>query len=202
MLLEFISQLEYFPESIRNFRGQISGMLDFYFEKLTRRSSAAYAEAYARYFQEMAATGALFFGDTPFEQSFPIQVRFTPMRHPTMKAKIILAEEAEFSALSHFLYTDFYRGLITGNAPRRCHNCERFFLLNRGYDTCYCNNIAPSETVKTCRKVGAHRKAQDLSNATPAQIEYRKVYNRLKAPRTEVRSTRSNGTPQLPERLI
>lgn len=91
-----------------------------------------------------------------------------------------MAEQAEFSALSHFLYTDFYRGLITGNSPRRCHNCGRFFLLNRGYNTCYCNNIAPGETAKTCRKIGAHRKAQDLSGATPAQLEYRKVYNRLK----------------------
>jgi hypothetical protein len=53
--------------------------------------------------------------------------------------------------------------------------------LNRGYNTCYCNNIAPGEIEKTCRKVGAHRKAQELSSATPAQVEYRKVYNRLKA---------------------
>lgn len=52
--------------------------------------------------------------------------------------------------------------------------------MNRGYNTCYCNNIAPGETAKTCRKIGAHRKAQDLSGATPAQLEYRKVYNRLK----------------------
>ena len=180
MLLEFVSRLEYFPESLRNFRGQITGMLEFYFEKLTRHNSAAYAEAYARYFQEMAAAGALFFGDTPFEQSFPIQVKFTPMRHPAMNEKIVMAEEAGFSALSHFLYTDFYRGLIAGNAPRRCHNCGRFFLLNKGYDTCYCNNIAPDETEKTCRKVGAHRKTQELAGATPVQIEYRKVYNRLK----------------------
>ena len=93
----------------------------------------------------------------------------------------MLVEELEFSALSHFLYTDFYRGLIAGNAPRRCHNCGRFFLLIRGYNTCYCNNIAPGEKDKTCRKVGAHKKAQEHSVSTPAQIEYRMVYNRLKS---------------------
>jgi hypothetical protein len=52
--------------------------------------------------------------------------------------------------------------------------------LNSGYNTCYCNNIAPGETIKTCRKIGAHRKAQYFSSATPAQLEYRRVYNRLK----------------------
>lgn len=189
MFREFLSRMEYFAESIRNFRGQIAGMLEFYFEKLKRRNSTAYAEAYARYFLDMAAAGALLFGDTLFEQSFPVQVKFTPMRHPANNGKNILAEETEFSAFSHFLYTDFYRGLIAGNAPRRCHNCGRFFLLNRGYDTCYCNNIAPGETEKTCRKVGAHRKAQDLTYATPAQIEYRKVYNRLKTRRARGKLT-------------
>jgi len=180
MMYEFISRLEYLPESLRNFIGQVSGMLEFYFEKLPRRNSAAYAEACARYFRDMSGAGPLFSGGKPFEQSFSVQVKFTPLRHPAKNGKNILAEQAEFSALSHFLYTDFYRGLIAGNAPRRCHNCGRFFLLNRGYNTCYCNGIAPGETVKTCRKIGAHRKAQDLSGATPAQLEYRKVYNRLK----------------------
>lgn len=180
MIHEFVSRLAYFSESLRNFRGQITGMLDFYFEKLTRRNSIAYAEAYAKYFQDMAAAGALFFDDKPFEQSFSVQLKFMPMHHPATVGMVVLAEEAEFYALSHFLYTDFYRGLVMGNAPRHCHNCGRFFLLNRGYNTCYCNNIAPGETEKTCRKIGAHRKAQDISGATPAQLEYRKVYNRLK----------------------
>jgi hypothetical protein len=46
----------------------------------------------------------------------------------------------------------------------------------------YCNNIAPGETNRTCRKVGAHRKeAQGKTNRTPAQREYDKAYNRLKA---------------------
>ena len=50
MMREFLSRMEYFAESIRNFREQITGMLDFYFEKLPRRNSMAYAEAYASYF--------------------------------------------------------------------------------------------------------------------------------------------------------
>jgi len=62
---------------------------------------------------------------------------------------------------------------------RRCHNCKKFFLLTAGYNTCYCNDIAPGETERTCRKVGAHKKAA-TNEKTPAQMEYQRVYNRLK----------------------
>lgn len=65
--------------------------------------------------------------------------------------------------------------------PRRCHNCGKYFLLTAGYNTCYCNSIAPGEAERTCRKVGAHRKeAQGKANRTPAQVEYDRTYNRLK----------------------
>ena len=181
MFEQFLNGLEYFPESLRNFRGQVVGILELYLEPLKRRSIDAYAAAYARYFTDMEAAGALFAAQE-FEQSFPVQVKFIPMAHPSEKGKVVLAEKAEFSYLSHFLYTDFYRGLMAGNATRRCHNCGKYFLLTEGYNTCYCNNLAPDETERTCRKVGAHRKeAKGKASATPAQKEYAKAYNRLKA---------------------
>ena len=180
MFEQFLNGLEYFPGSIRNFQGQVSGILELYLEPLKRRSIEAYAAAYARYFTDMEAAGALFAAQE-FEQSFPVHVQFIPMAHPSEKGKVILAEKAEFSYLSHFFYTDFYRGLMAGNAPRRCHNCGKYFLLTEGYNTCYCNNLAPGETERTCRKVGAHRKeAKERASATPAQKEYAKAYNRLK----------------------
>lgn len=182
MFETFLNGLEYFGESLRTFRGQITEMLAMYFEPLKRRNSDAYAMAYMHYFNDMAAAGAALFGAEDFGQSFPLEVKFVPMAHPTDKGKVILAEKAEFGYLTHFLYTEFYRALMTGNAPRRCHNCGRYFLLTAGYNTCYCNNIAPGETQRTCRKVGAHKKeAQGRVTATPAQKEYAKAYNRLKA---------------------
>ena len=181
MFRRLMDGLEYFPESLRNFRGQVMGMLELYFEPIKRRGTDAYAAAYAQYFSDMRAAGAILPDMNDFEQSFPVQVKFVPMKHPAESGKVILAEQAEFTYLSHFLYTDFYRGLASGNAPRRCHNCGRYFLLTEGYNTCYCNNIAPSETERTCRKVGAHRKESKVrAAATPAQKEYAKAYNRLK----------------------
>ncbi len=70
---------------------------------------------------------------------------------------------------------------MAGNAPRKCHNCGTYFLLTAGYNTCYCNNLAAGEK-RTHLPQGAHKKeAQERVTATPAQKEYAKVYNRLKA---------------------
>lgn len=156
-------------------------MADKYLEPLKRRNSLTYAEAYSCFYAQMLSAGIQVFGDD-FEQGIPVEMSFVPMMHPTEEGEIFIAEKATFNSLTDFLQTEFYRGLAQGNAPRRCHNCGRYFLLTSGYNTCYCNNIAPGETARTCRKVGAHRKeSQGKANYTPARKEYGRAYNRLKA---------------------
>lgn len=181
MFAALFSALNCFSDGLRNFRGQLGGMLELYFEPLPRRSSETYAEAYASYFREMSVAGRLFFPEQEFHQSVPVELCYVPAVHPTKAGSVILAEKVEFSRLVHFLYADFYRGLMAGNVPRRCHNCGRYFLLTAGYNTCYCNHVAPGETERTCRKVGAHRKANHPTGLSPAGVEYRRTYNRLRA---------------------
>lgn len=175
-----LASLVCFADDLRNFRQQIVTMTERYFEPLTRRNSRAYAEAYSSFYGKMLSVAAHLFHED-FSQSFPIEVSFVPMMHQTNVDEIFIAEKATFNCLTDFLRVEFYRGLAAGNAPRRCHNCGRYFLLTKGYNICYCNNIAPGETDRTCRKVGAHRKeAQGKANRTPAQVEYDRTYNRLK----------------------
>ena len=169
-----------FASELMRLRQQIAIMTEKYFEPLKRRNSGAYAEAYSFFYAQMLSVAAHLFGED-FTQSFPMEVSFVPMMHQTKEGEIFIAEKATFNSLTDFLRTEFYRGLAVGNAPRRCHNCGKYFLLTAGYNTCYCNNIAPGETERTCRKVGAHRKeAQGKANRTPAQVEYDRAYNRLK----------------------
>ncbi|MCI9241251.1 DUF6076 domain-containing protein [Oscillibacter sp.] len=170
-----------FAESICVFRQQVMEMTRKYFEPLKQRNSGTYAQAYSRFYADTLSIGAHIFNDE-FEQSFPVEVGFVPMMHPTEEGRIFVAEKSTFNSLADFLRTEFYRGLALGNAPRQCHNCGRYFLLTAGYNTCYCNNIAPGELERTCRKVGAHRKeALGKANRTPARKEYDRTYNRLKA---------------------
>ena len=128
----------------------------------------------------MVNVAANVFGED-FSQSFSMELSFVPMLHQTNAGEIFIAEKTTFDWLVTFLRTKFYRGLAAGNALRRCHNCGTYFLLDSGYNACYCNNIAPGETNRTCRKVGAHRKAaQGKENRSPARVEYDRAYNRLK----------------------
>ena len=152
-------------------------MLWQYFEPLSRRSPAAYGFAFLNYYQDAMR----FTDDLNFEITADVAVSYVPVHDPDGSGRPVIAEKTQFYDLVSFLYADFYRGLMQGNAPRRCHNCGKYFLLTAGYNTCYCNNIAPGEKMRTCRKVGAHNKeAKEKASATPAQREYRKAYNRLK----------------------
>ena len=169
-----------FADRLRRFRQQITVMTEKYFEPLGRRNGSAYAKAYSRFYADMISVNAWVFNEE-FEQNFPLEVSFVPMMHPNEDGKVFVAEKAIFTCLTDFLPTEFYRGLAIGSTPRRCHNCGRYFLLTVGYNICSCGNVAPGETERTCRKVGAHRKeTQNQAGETPERKEYRRTYNRLK----------------------
>lgn len=51
--------------------------------------------------------------------------------------------------------------------------------MDSGYNAIYCNNIAPGETDRTCRKVGAHRKeAQGKENRSP-RLKQKKLRKKI-----------------------
>ena len=180
----FKSLLAIYEESI-SFRTYISILLDFYYEKLKRRNNEHYAVGLYDFFinipfqQEIAKS----LPQSPgfqFLQSRKAWVEYTTMPNPKKEKEYIIVERMAFESIGAFLHVDFFRGLINGNAPRRCHNCGSFFLLTDGYDARYCNNIAPGETGRTCRKVGAHRKEAQKAGESLIHAEYKKVYSRLK----------------------
>lgn len=104
------------------------------------------------------------------------------MMHPTEEGQACVAKKAIFHSLRDILRAEFYWALTLSNAPRHCHNCGTYFLLTAGYSTCYCNNVAPGKTERTCWKMEAHRKEpQGKDNRTPAHQEYDWAYNRPKA---------------------
>ena len=190
MLRRWQKKLSAFGSSFRDFVRESTWMLENYFEDLPSRRPEAYAVAYDRYRfdvsgelrirqEENEETGDLSEIDIP-KLSFRTQLSFVPVHLPGKKAPV-LAEKFIFDNLTDFLFTDLYRGMAVGNIPRKCHNCGRWFLAVGGYDTLYCDRVAPGETKRTCRKVGAHNKEQLKNSKDFAQREYSRVYNRLKA---------------------
>lgn len=180
----WLDKLERLPDAVDDFIRNTSLMLEDYFEDLSARSPAAYAEAYEKFRRTMDAAFQYAEEEDEADEAlesvqlnFPVRLGFRAMEAKDGGA--VFGEELTFDELASFLYTDLYKGMAAGNVPRRCHNCRHFFLTVGGHDTVYCNRIAPGETKRTCRQVGAHRK-EKRKNQAPILKEYSRAYNRLK----------------------
>lgn len=183
-----IKQLSDIVEDIVSFNRYFSALVDKFFEGLKKRNSEYYAIGLYWFFDDtqLVATIEAELPNLPqfkFRQRQYVAIEFTPMRNPDDEEQYILAERTVFNSFAAFIYMDFFRALMNGHAPRRCHNCGKYFLLVSGYNTCYCANLAPqklpTDKKNTCRDVGSHIK-ETKKNRTPAKVEYDKVYNRLK----------------------
>ncbi len=94
-----------------------------------------------------------------------------------------VVEKMYFDRLRDFVYVELMKGLQKGYAPRRCLNCGRWFLQIPGVSYSYCGNIAPGETERTCRDVGAltsfREKVQENEIWQIHQRAYKKYYARV-----------------------
>lgn len=178
-LTQWINEIDWLPHQLEWCYNQTSLIVDRYLEPLTKRTKDAYAFAFLCYCRDRERAAFLLLNPSDEGTISNTELSFVPIQDHS--GQVALGEVLRFNDLVSFIKTDFYRGLIHGNAPRVCQNCGKYFLLTNGYNTCYCNNIAPGETKRTCRKVGAHiKEAKKKASETPAQQEYRKAYNRLK----------------------
>lgn len=172
------------------FKKYISVMLDLYFDKLNKRNEEHYAVGVYSFFTDTKLLNDIRMTMPPlpsfdFTQTKEVGIEYVPMRNPENEKEYLIAERIVFTSIGAFLHLDFFRALMNGHCPRRCHNCGKYFLLLSGHNTCYCSNIAPNQKnvgdTKTCRDIGAHiKETQKKEKRTPAQQEYDKVYNRLK----------------------
>ena len=89
----------------------------------------------------------------PDERAAQCSVCYT--YHPVEGDVVAMVERCTFQCLWDFLYVELCRAIRVGNAPRECRLCRRWFLHVQGEKFLYCENVAPGETEKTCREVGA-----------------------------------------------
>ena len=94
-----------------------------------------------------------------------------------------MAERWTVPCLRDFLYLELGKAIEHGNAPRKCRLCGRWFLHEQGDKTVYCERIAPGETEKTCREIGARavfeKKIQDEDTWKIYKRAYKKYYARF-----------------------
>ena len=81
--------------------------------------------------------------------------QYATVPHPE-KGHALLVKRMHYVSFVGMLRADFFEGLRWGHGPKRCQNCNRWFLTTNGYLTKYCDGLAPKDPRgRTCRSVGA-----------------------------------------------
>ena len=87
-----------------------------------------------------------------------------------------LCASYDFDRLGAFLYEDFFRGLAEHYIPKRCSNCGKWFLIDAGIYSDYCENPLAEDKTKTCRMVSARKKYDTKCKEDPVWNIYNKAY--------------------------
>lgn len=96
-----------------------------------------------------------------------------------------------FHTLIDLLYFDLYESIVRKSFPKPCKLCHRIFWEEQGMSFEYCTNIAPGETVKTCREIGAKTGFKTKVKNNPIWKFYDRAYKKFYARRTKHTMTES-----------
>ncbi len=164
----------------------VTRFVDEYIERTNKKSFMDYAKALRDFFdddelqeeiEEQLPDDRL---ANIFRVEQPVNIDYATVTNKENSGKYMIAERRVFRSLGGFLKADFYQALSYGHTPRKCHNCNRYFLLTEGYDTKYCNNVDPNDSKgRLCREVGAHNKQLRTGDFDYIRA-YNRAYNRLK----------------------
>lgn len=113
------------------------------------------------------------------EMAVESSVRF--VSRPTDGSINAMAERWTVSCLRDFLYLELGKAIEHGNAPRQCRLCGHWFLHEQGDKTVYCGRVAPGETEKTCREVGARAVFENKIRAEETWKLYKRAYKKYYA---------------------
>ena len=95
----------------------------------------------------------------------------------------VLVERYTFPTLRDFLYVDLGKAIMHGNGPRQCRLCGQWFFHEQGGRSLYCERVAPGETERTGRLMGARavfeKKIQDEDTWKLYKRAYKKYYARF-----------------------
>ena len=86
-----------------------------------------------------------------------------------------------FNSYLDLLQYDYFRALQNEYTVRVCRNCKLAFLNTTKHHTIYCDQIAPNETTKTCRQVGALNSEKEKIQNSPIHQLYLRCYKKISA---------------------
>lgn len=91
-------------------------------------------------------------GDYTFSDD--VRLHLVPRETVPGSGQYKIYEYYEAERLQTLLKLDFYKGLAAGHLIRKCELCGRFFLLQKGYHTKYCDSPNPDNPRYSCAQLG------------------------------------------------
>lgn len=149
----------------------------------SKHNKESYTDAFEDYFYggyfeiNTLKKGATIFSSS-LSQFLNIKSTFAPTEIPEYEEPIF-SEVILFDNYIDLLQYDYFRALQVNHTVRVCRNCKRAFLNTTKHHTVYCDRIAPNETTKTCRKVGALNHQKEKAINSPIHQLYYKCYKKL-----------------------
>ena len=94
-----------------------------------------------------------------------LDMNLVPREKAEGSGEYFIAEYYHAKRLQSLLKVDFFKGLMVGHQIRRCLNCNRFFIVNGGYKTKYCDMPSPENPNRTCNQMDFAKKKPKEKNA-------------------------------------
>ncbi|MBP1736806.1 MAG: hypothetical protein H6Q60_687 [Oscillospiraceae bacterium] len=167
-----------FCEDVLRVKYVFSDFLDHYFHvHSTFPTSTQAADAYQRFSEAHPPSSSQTRYQT-FVPYFQLSSTFGTLtiQPEHGEQQTMLCEVNRYSDLGAFLTVELFLGIQTGQLPKRCGCCGRYFLLSNGYYPDFCENLAPGETEKACREVGAKKKHERKVKNDPVWLAHQRAY--------------------------
>lgn len=101
------------------------------------------------------------------------------MSHEVLETEdggIVLCEAYRVETLVAFLYHDLFRGIAQRYIPKKCQNCGRYFLIQAGKYSDYCERPVEGADNKICREVGSRKRYDSKCKNDPIWQAYNRAY--------------------------
>lgn len=168
-------------EDIASFNMTIHNFINLFLSKLYTLNPNNYVAALHDFLNHPKAEKWIanpFRGTGFYANADDVTMRFVPQEDADGEFQIY--EYYEAKNLQTFLKMDFYRGLGAGHIIRRCQCCGRYFMLEKGYHTKYCDMPYPEDPRYTCRQIGYRNTGmKEAAKDNPMKQSLLRCYQRL-----------------------
>jgi len=173
----------YFEDAVA-FARAITNFADVILAGLKKLDTHSFALAYSMFMNEPQFNSLIASPDDKdglmYTQEDFVLLQYIPMPKSKDSQEYCIAEYYKTDNIQALAKMDFLKGLMKGHHPRRCRQCNRFFIMTRGYHTMYCDMPSLENPRFTCNQIAYRQTRIKEENTTnPKYLSYRRCVKRI-----------------------